>query len=155
MRCTNCGTELPQQVNFCWKCGKPQSKNPATEEARYEICEVEWVEKQRTRNNVAENLREGFGAIFGGYKPEGQFRAKVIGSKGIYFAKESPFFSTNIYVLEEGEEGSSITHVEPQRDNTAIQFLDNLIAHLVKDGWEPLETQGRNWYSYRFRRKTI
>ena len=42
MHCMNCGTELPDVANFCWKCGEPvkpaSNAGPITE---YEHCSIE------------------------------------------------------------------------------------------------------------------
>lgn len=46
MYCIHCGTELPDQANFCWQCGKPQraqAPSPAAHELRWESCQIEWA----------------------------------------------------------------------------------------------------------------
>jgi len=37
MYCSKCGTQLPDEANFCWKCGQPQ-KQAASEPVQYEVC---------------------------------------------------------------------------------------------------------------------
>ncbi|MBI4673161.1 MAG: zinc ribbon domain-containing protein [Chloroflexi bacterium] len=42
MFCVNCGTQLPDDANFCFKCGKPQRDTTATNEPtwEWETCEI-------------------------------------------------------------------------------------------------------------------
>ncbi len=42
MFCSNCGTELPNEAAFCWKCGHPQ-KHP--DEVQYEIADVKFFDR--------------------------------------------------------------------------------------------------------------
>ena len=42
MFCGKCGTELPEEANFCWKCGQPvktATVKPATQ-VLYEYCRI-------------------------------------------------------------------------------------------------------------------
>jgi hypothetical protein len=41
MYCTNCGYQLPNDANFCLKCGRPQKAGVQVEEPRWETCEIE------------------------------------------------------------------------------------------------------------------
>jgi hypothetical protein len=42
----------------------------------------------------------------------------------------------------------------PARDNTdVVDAHDGLIKKLMADGWERTENQGRDWYSFIFRRQ--
>jgi hypothetical protein len=76
MFCNDCGTELPDEANFCWKCGKPQREDIRVERPRWEICEITypspWV------------------FLCWGHK----FWADAIGPQGRYNAGDSPTFST-------------------------------------------------------------
>ncbi|MCC7354881.1 MAG: zinc ribbon domain-containing protein [Anaerolineae bacterium] len=42
MYCSKCGTELPKEANFCWKCGQPQTHaaNAPPSAVQYELCTV-------------------------------------------------------------------------------------------------------------------
>jgi hypothetical protein len=39
MYCSKCGTQLPDEANFCWKCGQPQ-KQAASGPVQYEVCTI-------------------------------------------------------------------------------------------------------------------
>src|SRR3954463_7516675 len=34
MFCMNCGTQLPEEARFCWKCGEPQAGGPSPDTRR-------------------------------------------------------------------------------------------------------------------------
>ena len=41
MFCSTCGTELPDEANFCWKCGQPVKESVSRAvPAQYEFCEI-------------------------------------------------------------------------------------------------------------------
>lgn len=44
MFCTKCGAELPEQANFCWKCGLPQRDDVEATDSRYEVCEIKYYD---------------------------------------------------------------------------------------------------------------
>jgi hypothetical protein len=125
MYCSNCGTQLPDDANFCLKCGKPQKENVSFDESKYETCEIvfEWVSKGTL----------GMGAT------KMRFWAKAIGAEGIYNAGRSDVFSG----WQLGPDAS-----ETKQVNALNQFIDRLASN----GWEPL-TRGECWFSYRFQRR--
>ena len=47
MRCAKCGTELPEEAAFCWKCGQPQkpAESPAAAEPEYEYCDLTFIDR--------------------------------------------------------------------------------------------------------------
>ncbi len=48
MFCFNCGTQLPEDANFCFKCGKPQNVNVQGDEPKWETCEIDaYTTKQK------------------------------------------------------------------------------------------------------------
>jgi len=59
--CTDCGAELPDEANFCWKCGKPQREGPGTEEPRWEVCQIFYESAGKTP------LFLGIGSVGFGY----------------------------------------------------------------------------------------
>jgi hypothetical protein len=123
MFCINCGTELPDEANFCLRCGKPQEEGVKVEEPRWETCEI-----LHTTLNAP---------WFGDY--EKQFWAAAIGPQGKYNAGESPVFES----LYTSPSGSS---------QEAIDAHDALIKTLLEDGWEPIGDR-RYWWGDRFRRR--
>jgi hypothetical protein len=125
MFCSNCGTELPNEANFCWKCGRPQKPDVEAEPVRYETCEIVWADVDKPG--------------FLGMKPaDFYFWARAIGPDGVYEAARSEELQ-NHFVLYKGlpiHRGA----------------VDSVIATLVKDGWEPL-SRGEHWWNERFRRR--
>lgn len=83
MFCTSCGTQLPDEANFCWKCGHPMQKNLQGktdlqhEKPKWEICEID-----------CKAVKES-GLLNAG---QAQWLAKVTGTKGTYYVGESPTF---------------------------------------------------------------
>jgi hypothetical protein len=127
MFCSNCGTQLPDEANFCWKCGRPQNQGSTVEEPRWEMCEIDWV--------AVDSFLD---AIRG--RCTGHLEAKAIGPKGIYIAGKTQEFSVSGYVPS-------------PYDKKAKQMFDGLVAQLVNIGWEPAETTSNAWYGNRFRRR--
>ena len=66
-----------------------------------------------------------------------KFWAGARGPRGQYNAGESPLVPGN----------------HPSTVPSDRHVLAELVAQLVHEGWEPLPTQGREWYSRRFRRR--
>jgi hypothetical protein len=127
MYCKNCGTELPDNANYCMKCGKPQVADMAQlEETRWEKCEIE---KEYITDTIAGAMGLGGNKVC--------FQAKAIGVDGFYIAGKSEIF-------KESHVSVPITK--------EIPILEALVAMLAKDGWEPMGTKGEFWYSYKFQR---
>lgn len=77
MFCPNCGTQLLDEANFCWKCGKVQQGTTTTSnEPQYEHCRIELVEV-------------GYRLLQGTFY---RFDADAIGTKGPYVAGQSKEF---------------------------------------------------------------
>ena len=74
MFCNNCGSEIREDSNFCWKCGKPQKSGFQTDEPVWEICEISY------------EIAHG-GGFFESMKHK--YVAKAIGPKGSYIVGES------------------------------------------------------------------
>lgn len=50
MFCSSCGTHLPDNAQFCMKCGQPQRadiQTGADQEVRHETCEIHVVQKKQ------------------------------------------------------------------------------------------------------------
>lgn len=81
MFCINCGTQLPEEANFCWKCGRSQKPGVQTEEPKWETCEIEPEQEN------AGLLRTMFSLQTDRYN----YVAKAVGPKGIYMVAETGF----------------------------------------------------------------
>ena len=125
MFCSNCRTQLPDEANFCWKCGKPQKQGVQVEEAKYEICEIKVYHNSSLFNNYFE------------------FYAEAIGPKGAYVVGRTPRFAYSPYRIEIG--GGEY------RKQYALVMA--LASELTQAGWEPVPTQGSYTWSYKFRRR--
>lgn len=71
MYCVNCGTQLPDDANFCLKCGKPQKLRVQgqTKEPKWETCEIDcYVVKRTWAYSYLAFIAEAYG-------PNGKYRA--------------------------------------------------------------------------------
>ncbi len=124
MFCTKCGAELPEQANFCWKCGLPQRDDVEATDSRYEVCEI----KRYVSN---------WGGHFGPIKL--RFEAESVGPKGTYTVARSADFTDS---------------ARDKAVQKRWGELNALIAKLIDDGWEYVGSygDGEAWQR-RFRRK--
>ena len=123
MYCSACGTELPKDANFCYRCGKPVKQN-AQAKVEWEYCQIEWDEE------------DGWGS-----KPF-WFWAKAVGPDGVYSAGE-PF----------KRKPSFIEMLPPESSNPKVQEMhEQLVEKLIKDGWEIVPERGNAWWQLRLRR---
>lgn len=133
MFCHNCGAELPDDANFCSKCGKQQAPaaSPVVPEAApaAEVCEV-----------VAEMVGEKWNPMFPADMM--RFKAKAAGPKGEYVAAESPKIKV----------GLSEYYQPNQKNKRHVKALEELAAALAAAGWERAG-KGSEWYSLRFSRR--
>ena len=127
MFCLNCGTQLPDDANFCLKCGKPQKLNVQIEEPQWETCEIVWSDESL----FPEVLWE-----------KGRFWAKAIGPKGVYTAAKTKVFNVDFGSMSSNPQGKK-----------ALSYHSVLVEQLVKDGWEPTTDRGQSWWSNMFRRR--
>ena len=117
MFCMACGSELPDDANFCLKCGRPQRGGVTLEKAaltRYEICEIRSIMLKRA-------------GTFSG--PLCQFQAMTGGPDG----RQAVLKSETFRGLPEFEE------------KRAKPALDGLITELTRDGWE-FDGSYDGWY---------
>jgi hypothetical protein len=135
MFCINCGTQLPDEAKFCWKCGTPQKSSVQADELKWETCEIVWKMTSGALGLI-------LGPIAG---VKGYFWAKAIGPSGVYVAgKSQTIWVGNFYT------GGPL----PRERNQAHFAAHNaLVAQLVNDGWEPTGDKGAEWWSNRFRRR--
>lgn len=124
MHCMKCGTQLPQDANFCYKCGTPVGKtssNPTKEQ--WEYCEIDIEYKENWWN---------------GSWPARFFADAISPIKGQYVAlksREVRLKSGNFY----------------KKDTNPL--FNEFSAQLVKDGWIPTSERGEEWWQLPFRRK--
>lgn len=78
MFCKYCKVELPDEAEFCWKCGKPQRNKNLVQEPRWESCEIVWAQVHKIEPETGES----------------EFFAKARGSKGQFRSSES--YVTNV-----------------------------------------------------------
>ncbi|GIK63223.1 MAG: hypothetical protein BroJett018_10170 [Chloroflexota bacterium] len=138
MFCSNCGTQIPDDSNFCPKCGKPQRNglNTTSQEVRYERI----VKIQQT---VIKRKPDFFFFIGGA---TWIYVAIAVGSQGQYEAARSPEF------IEEGSWLFFDSNSSHDRNKKAKEWaFDQLIRQLSVDGWE--STGRDNFGEYTFRRR--
>jgi hypothetical protein len=123
MYCISCGTELPDNAVFCSKCGKSQKISTAPEIRKSETCEIIYVLVQPVDWESITRFK---------------FVAEAVGPNG----KDNILETVTL-----GIKGN----VQIERSYWGI-FVDELIDLLLLDGWQPSESRGENWWSYRFRR---
>ncbi len=130
MFCLSCGTQLPEDANYCLKCGKPQKSNVQSvthsNQIQWETCEIQWVSESDFFNT------------------KGYFEAKAIGPNGVYGAAKTGAFKVK----------KSIVGVPLPYDANGKETYERLVAHLVQEGWEPIGIKGPDWFSDKFRRHT-
>jgi len=127
MYCYNCGTELPDNAAFCYKCGRPQNAHVDPAQGRWETCEI--VARWET------------GLITDSY----HFEAEAIGPHGPYVAARSRPWKEIAHTPR--------WKVLDNTNQRAGGIVKELISDLIKDGWESTGERGSNWENYRFRRQ--
>lgn len=107
----------------------------------YEQCEIV--------SNIVRNYLVISDALF-------QFVAKAVGPNGTYIAARSVIMPDhehrwwNTFLLPTNNV------YEPDDTNFHREYLDNLVNHLVRVGWEPLaQSANNNWWSKQFRRSVL
>ena len=128
MKCPKCGTELPDDANYCLKCGTPQKANAAVIENSYETCEIKGEIIKES------GLDSGIGEI--------RFLAVATGPRGRYTAMQSEIIKIRM-------ENNTLEYSAD--DTNAMNTLNGLIKQLVEAGWESTG-RGSAWFKYKFRR---
>lgn len=129
MYCQYCGGQLPDDANYCGRCGKPSAEARQAADPPAETCEIvaEMVGEKRSPLFPADMLR---------------FTAKAEGPEGAYTAGESAAVRA----------GLSEYYQPNQKNKRHVKALEELAAALAGDGWERAG-RGARWYSLRFRRR--
>ena len=135
MQCFNCGTELPDEAGFCWKCGRPQA--PTSEpDADFEVglVDCKLVTDARQFSSWLGSHDWFHGARL-------QFVAQASGPSGNYVAAESPVFK------------AEAEFPPPDDDPRSQRVYQKFVMDLVDQGWEMMGTQGGEWFNQRLRRR--
>ena len=131
MFCAHCGTQLPDEANFCMKCGKPLRADQHVDEPRYETCQI--VYEIFGRDGFFRNAKI-------------RFWVKAYGPNGEYSVAVSP------EVLLGGSEDS--LPYGGKYFKIAQKAISDLTNELLKDGWEYIGPYGRSDYWQKlFRRR--
>lgn len=130
MYCSRCGTDIPDEANYCWECGKPQKPDAIPVLPRYETCEIAWDEVKVHRAKTVDLM----------------FWANAVGKDGAYNAGESDVFSQRYFVLGRLYDGPNGHIAECANAHAA------LVKKLIDEGWESTPDRGAMWYQLRFRR---
>lgn len=128
MFCSNCGTQVSSDANFCSKCGKSQKQTANQEESsdtRWEICEI--ASEYRTGDVL-------WGLL--GKNEYERFIAMAIGHYGKYLEAASEWFPIN-----------------PDDEHLTRRAHNNLIKILFQNGWEPVESSTVVGFNNKFRRR--
>lgn len=133
MECKNCGTQFPEDTNFCSSCGKPQTDGAAGGLPKWEICVIDFsVEEQ------------------GGFlkSPKIKLVAQVMNPYGEHITATSPVIN--------GERVLKLI-LPPEKNQkdreAAIKALDDLWNELVKRGWKMTGTTGQKYWQLRLLRQ--
>jgi len=131
--CPSCATQLPDDADFCLRCGQPQQAQPAP--GNWDACIIacalvddahlfaSWLSSRQWYRSAR-------------YK----FIAEASGPAGTYLAGESPVFETRPDVTPH------------QGDQAAVAAHHALFRSLIEAGWQPANQRGKEWYGQQFRR---
>ena len=82
MHCIHCGTELPDEAAFCWKCGRPQQSSSDTD-ATYEVAVIDCI-----LVSDPQQFASWFQSHDWYHGARLKFTAQAVGPKGNYVAAE-------------------------------------------------------------------
>jgi zinc-ribbon domain len=134
MYCQNCGTQIPDGANYCHKCGKAQKLELPTDDVQWETCEINVADTNKVNESMVGALLSPLISI------TYHFEANALGPNGSYIAGKSKSFKGH-------------PHTPNQEKRQLFNFL---VAELLQDGWEPVQSQASNparWWEREFRRQ--
>lgn len=124
--CPQCGKELPDDANFCMKCGKPLTGGTQPTPQQEPLWEYCTTGKRQVKD----------GGIF--HHSEYVMAARAVNPlRGTYDVAESDRF---------------IDH-QGIPDEKLVPYFDQLVKQLTADGWVLLPPESPWWYSRKFRRR--
>ena len=126
MYCQHCGSQLPDQAQYCPKCGKAQNSAHAVAStpespAQYEYCEIVYESKIS-------------------FFMKSRLWAKATGPKGVYTAACEEKWRTGL-------------PTDPAARRGTQAACDQMIMQLQAEGWELLPLKGPGFWSYKFQRR--
>ena len=141
MYCAKCGSQVVASANYCHICGAEVSSE-RSQLAKpfspvYEVCTTTFI-MTKDRGPLGFSLNP-----FGG-RATWQWIAEANGPKGKYNASVSSLFKAPYRI-----EGNWLNGPE-HHDAEARKALDQLVAALLSEGWEPVVNDG---YRPQFRRR--
>lgn len=159
--CMNCGNELPDDANFCLKCGKPVgnvAKSTPQTEPKWEYCEIVFTYETDVVKNNKRKLSE---RMLGGKYYTIVIFAKGIGPKGKFdipdgneFKGRSIYSDSKSFLDYPIDVADYSGRAYPLSDNSLDSAaVENFVEYLTQQGWEVLPDRGEYWYSHKFRRK--
>jgi ribosomal protein L40E len=138
--CYRCGTQLPDQANYCWKCGNPRKEGTQAKSPEWETCTITY---EAVRNNK----------FLGSHSGQARWWAKATRPRESYRAGESPIFYASVekgvVEIPYSNPGFSahLTYID------TLKVLDVLTNKLIADGWEPTGTYGASYWKRQYRRR--
>ena len=130
MFCIECGTKLPDEAKFCFKCGKPQECGILEVKTEQETCEI---------------VYEIAGEKWGIYpRTLLRFKALATGAEGEYCVGMSADFEANPFDYPGHPDKKNKKH---------IKALELLTEKLKQDGWQAEANKGTKWFGLKFRRE--
>jgi zinc ribbon protein len=136
MYCKKCGKPIPDDSDFCNKCGAPQRVGLSAA-----TTETSW-ETGRIRCKAIKEGRFFFGRYRSNFKC--MFVLEAIGPKGSYTAETSPEFE--YYWADnpssDGEYSQAIPFYVFVKEYEGLrQVFDGFVAQITTAGWEPVPRQ--------------
>lgn len=143
MFCMQCGTELPVEANYCWRCGKPQGKtgsNPSSFSSHPSFAEFSVV----LEANVTKNKKQGW--MFASESWDATTTCNIY-ARLTDPATETSLFNqlllNEVFRFESYSDGSSSRNYYRFQDSNYLvavgrvrQKLMPCLATLASQGWE-------------------
>lgn len=130
MFCIACGTELPDEAKFCFKCGKPTPCGEIKIKIPEETCEIVYEITGEKHGIYPRTLL--------------RFKAQAQKADGEYCAGVSNEFEASIFDYPGRPEKKNKKHKKA---------LELLTEKLKQNGWQEKESKGKEWFSFQFRRE--